>query len=162
MDTQTVENVVPASTLTEQEILAAATNDPSLSNSEFTLGNKTYKLVDLCYDDYVSFLAYLQPFLDALVGSTAQKAGLSIPGISIGDSLDATVLIRFCSKSLPEMVRIICKQTVPNITVEEVKAAAKNPFTLATIVMQQVAKNGMIRDFASFFAQMTPLLRRLR
>lgn len=160
MDTQTVQNEVSTPNLTEQEILAAATNDPSLSTDEFTLGTKTYKLVSLSYDDYITFLAFLQPFLDALVGSTAEKAGLSIPGISIGDTLDATTLVRFCSKSLPEMVRIICKQTEPTITVEQVKVAAGNPFALAIIVIKQISKNGMIRDFSSFFAQMTPLLRR--
>jgi hypothetical protein len=159
MSENTVENAVPVlPELTGQEILAAATNAPSLAPDEFVLGDRTYKVVDLSYDDYVSFLTYLQPFLDGLVGNFASKTNVSLPGISLSQSIDAPAFVKFCGKSLPEMTRLICKQTNPDITVDEVKLAAGNPFVLAAVVIKQVNKNQMISTFASFFGQLAPLL----
>jgi hypothetical protein len=163
MSENTVENAVPVQpSLSEQEILAAATNHPSLSTDEFVLGDRTYKVVSLPYDDYITFLTYLQPFLDGIVGKIADKAEVSIPGISLSSPIDASAFVRFCGKSLPEMARLICKQTNPDITVDEIKVQAGNPFVLASIVLKQVNKNKMIATFASFFGQLTPLLKSLK
>lgn len=148
--------------LSETEILAAATNSPELSPDEFQLGEHTFKVVHLSYDDYLQFLAHLQPFLDAVVSKLAEKANLSIPGIDTGNSLELPMLVRFCGENLPEMVRIICKQTMPNITVQQVKEWGRTPFNLASIVLKQVAKNHMIKDFADFFARIAPLLKSVR
>lgn len=147
-------------TLSAETIAEAATNEPSLSPDEFLLGEKTYKVVHLSYDDYVAFIAYIQPFFDAIVGKLGDKIGASIPGINIGKSLDASVILKFCGNSLPEMTRLVIKQTVPSITVDQIKhTPGVTPFTLATIVMQQVIKNNMVKDFATFFVQMAPLFR---
>lgn len=148
--------------LTPQQISEAATNNPALSPDEFKLGETTFKIVHLPYDDYVSFIAYLQPFLDAITSKMADKVKISVPGLDIGKAIDGTLLIKFCGTSLPEMARLICKQTYPNITVDQIKKDAGTPFILANIVLQQVIKNGMLRDFASFFAQIAPLFKSLR
>jgi len=157
-DSPTVE--VPP--ITKEQIVAAVTNAPELSPDEFQLGDGTFKVVFLPYNDYVTFLGYLQPFLSTLIVKKAVTEKVSIPGIDLGISADANTLITFCIRSLPEMVRLIAKQTVPDITVEEIKLRAQNPFVLAGIVMQQIAKNNMIRDFALFFRQVTPLLKVLK
>lgn len=149
----------PSVSLTEEQILAAAVNSPALSPDEFKLGETTFKIVHLPYDDYVQFLGHIQPILEFLVGKKAEKENVSIPGIALTPSLDASSLLRFCSNSLPEMVRLVCKQTQPAITTSEIKASAKTPFALAAIVLQQVSRNEIIKDFASFFAQVTPLFR---
>lgn len=148
----------PNPTLSDSQIMAAATNNPALSPDEFQLGNKTFKVMHLPYDDYIVFLGYLQPFLEGLTGRNKAKE-VSLPGIGIIDAIEPSALIRFCSKNLPEMAVLVCKQSCPDITVEEVKKLGENPFALASVVLKQVAKNGMIRDFASFFKQITPLLR---
>jgi hypothetical protein len=153
-------NVSPASpSLTEQEILAAAVNSPSLSDDEFVLGEFTYKVVHLPYDDYVSFLAYLQPFLDGIIGKLSEKNNVSLPGITLSEPVDMGVFVRFCGKSLPEMARLVCKQTRSEVTIDEIKQAAGNPFVLAALVFKQINKNQMIQTFASFFAQLTHLIK---
>lgn len=154
--------VEEGSTLTQQQIAEAATQNPTLSPDEFKLGEATYKVVHLPYDDYIAFLAYLQPFLDALVARMGNKVKVSIPGLDIGKSLDASALVKFCMKSLPEMTQIIVKQTSPNMTIDEIKQIAGTPFVLAEIVLKQVIKNGMIKEFASFFVSMAPLLSSLK
>jgi len=145
--------------LSEQEIAAAVTNSPALSPDEFKLGDRTFKVVHLPYDDYVVFLSYLQPFLNALVGKLAEKANLAIPDLDLGESFEVSALVKFCLDSLPEMTRIVCKQSAPDITVEEIKVLAGTPFALADVVLKQVAKNRMIRDFADFFGRIAPLFK---
>lgn len=142
--------------LTEEQILAAATNLPALSPDQFKLGDRVFKIVHLPYDDYVTFLGYLQPFLAALVNK--KSAAVSIPGINLGASADPGALLQFCSGDLPEMVRLIAKQSEPDISIREIKDLAGNPFVLAGVVIQQLARNQMIGDFVSFFKQVTPLL----
>ncbi len=149
----------PETALTEKEILAAATNDPSLSPDEFQLGDKKFKVVHLPYDDYVAFLSMLQPFLEGLMHNLAEKANVSVPGIALGAAPDASSLITFCLKSLPDMACIVCKQTDSSITVGEVKRLGGTPFALAGVVLKQISKNKMIKDFSSFFALVTPLLK---
>jgi hypothetical protein len=43
------------------------------------------------------------------------------------------------------------------VTAAEVKAWSKKPFKLAEIVLMQVARNGMVKDFTDFFGQMLRL-----
>lgn len=156
---ETTNAQAPEVVLTEAQILEAATNSPVLSPDEFQLGDKTFKLVYLPYDDYVQFLGHLQPVLEALVNKKAEKAGIAIPGIDLSASLNPSSILKFCSSSLPEMVRLICKQTDAKITTADIKTLARSPFALATIVLKQVSKNEVLKDFTSFFAQVTPLFR---
>lgn len=148
--------------LSERDKVFAATNDPSLAPDKFKLGDRTFKVVHLRYDDYIKFLSLLKPFIDGLGKAVAAKAGMQIPGITlVPDKLDASMLMDFCLAELPEMVRIVCAQTDPNVTVEQVKEWAGDPFTLCAIVLKQIALNNMIGKIASFFATMLPLLTRM-
>lgn len=143
--------------LTEQEIIRAATNDAALSNSEVTLGDRTFKIVDLEYDDYVIFITKLAPLLKAIAGGLA-----SSHGINVGDKssqIDAVSIVEYCSADIPELARIVCKQTEPSITVKEVKQLGKTPFKLASVVLKQIEQNRIIADISDFFVQMLPLLK---
>lgn len=151
-------STVEAPVLTDEQILAAATNSPVLSPDQFKLGDQTFKIVHLPYDDYVTFLGYLQPFLSAMVLGKSKEQKVSIPGINLGVGASPLALVEFCSNELPEMVRLIVKQTDPTVTVKTIKELAGTPFVLAGIVFQQLVRNQMIADFASFFKQMMPLL----
>lgn len=143
-------------TPTPTEIVRAATNDPSLSTSSFTLGDKVFPVVDLPYDDYIKFFAYLQPLIEKFAGAVT---GISFTS-SQTDDLSVSGLIRYCSESLPEMVRLMCVQTDPSVTAEDVKKSVRSPFKLASIVMVQVKANKIIEDMTDFFEQIVPLLKR--
>src|SRR5690348_17436484 len=99
-------------TLTDTDIVQAAVNAPALATRTFTLGDKEYPVLDLPYDDYIQFLALLQPFLDALTGQVAKVAGLGE-----SQSTSASNLLRYCAANLPDMVQITARQSVPSITI---------------------------------------------
>jgi len=142
-------------TLTEAEKVRAAVNDPA---DQFTLGGRAFKIVDLTYDDYLRFIVLLEPLIKGLVAKVGAVSNVKIPGMELdSSSLSASGIVTYCGESLPEMVRIICSQTEPDITVAEVKLLGKNPFNLAKVVMRQVAQNGIIKDFTDFFGQILPL-----
>jgi len=143
--------------LTDAQKTRAAVNDPA---DHFILGGRTFKIVDLPYDDYLRFILLMEPLVQMLVQSASQSGKVSIPGMELDtSSISAMGLARYCGDSLPEMVRIICSQTEPEITVEEIKKLGRNPFVLAKIVILQVSQNGIIRDFTDFFAQILPLFK---
>jgi hypothetical protein len=137
--------------LSEKEIARAVSNDPALSEVSFELGDRTFKIVDLAYDDYLAFLAELQPLVEAMFGSVMSS------GSSLGE-LSAQSILKYCGRSLPEMVRIVCRQTDPDITTDEVKRLAKSPFKLAWVVLKQVEQNNMVKEFADFFGSIVPLV----
>lgn len=143
-------------TPTQKEIVRAATNDPSLSTASFTLGDRTFTIVDLPYDDYIKFFAYLQPLIEKFAGAVTGIAFTTAQA----DDLSVSGLIKYCSESLPEMVRMMCSQTDPTVTVEDVKKMVRSPFKLAAIVMEQVKANKVIEDMTDFFEQIVPLLKR--
>lgn len=141
--------------VTQLDIVRAATNDPALAKDTATLGDRTFPLVDLPYDDYIRFLALLQPLLETLTSQLARTAGI---GTGLASILSPNALVKYCAESLPEMVCIICEQTDPTITVSEVKRLGKTPFALATIVLLQVQQNRIIADITDFFVQILPFL----
>lgn len=143
-------------TPTQTEIVRAATNSPELSTHSFTLGDRTFPIVDLPYDDYIKFFAYLQPLIEKFAGAVT---GISFTS-QANDDLSVSGLITYCSASLPEMVRMMCAQTDPSVTVDDVKSWVRSPFKLASIVMEQVKANKVIEDLADFFDQIVPLLKR--
>lgn len=158
--TQPEEQVTPAPS--EREVIFAATNEPTLSPDEFKLGPKTFKVMNLRYDDYIQFLGYLRPFLEGIGQALVASKGIQVPSISIeGPSLNIDALFNFCLRDLPDMARIVCSQTDESVTVEQVKEWAGEPFTLCEIVLRQVARNNMIGQFASFFGQLLPILMRM-
>lgn len=147
-------------TLSQEQIAQAATNDPQLAPDEFQLGDRVFKILDLPYDDYVKFLAHLQPFIDVLAAKMGGRQGVKLEGLDLGDGFSIATIVKFCGASLPEMARIVCSQSDPTVTVEDVKKLGRNPFMLASIVLRQLVRNGIIQDFASFFGQVIPLMRR--
>lgn len=144
--------------MTNAEISRAVTNNPSLSLEEFSLGDRTFKIVDLSYDSYVDFLTLLSPLIEAVFGSVASAANMN--GIKLDASaLSVSTVIKHCAKTLPDLVLLVCKQTQRDITVDEVKLLGKTPLVLGAIVLKQLQKNNIIKDFADFFAQALPVLK---
>jgi hypothetical protein len=147
-------------TISELEKIRAAVNAPA---STFTLGDRTFELKDLPYDDYVEFVGYVSPLIDTLINRVAVKNTLGIPGIDINPSkLGSEHVLAFCKAELPKMVRLVCRQTDPNITEDDIKALAGRPTVLANIVMLQMGHNGIIKDFTDFFGQMVATLKTSR
>lgn len=143
--------------LTEQEIARAATNDPQLSTKEFTLGDRTFKIVDLEYDDYVIFMSKLAPLMKSVASGLASSHGINVSDKP--HSIDATSIMEYCSADIPDLATIVCRQTDPTITAKEVKRLGKTPFRLATLVLMQIEQNHIIADISDFFVQMLPLLK---
>ncbi len=140
-------------TLTSTQIAHAATNAASLSEHSFKLGDRVFPVVFLKYDDYIEFLTYLEPLLSAL--------GSSAVGGFNPMALSASIL-KYCQASLPEMVLIMCRQTDDKITLEDIKTAARNPFTLAVAVLEQVKHDKMVEEISSFFAQIVGLMKTMK
>jgi hypothetical protein len=143
-------------TLTEQDKIRAAVNLPA---GTFALGDRTFDIKDLPYDDYIAFVGYIAPLIDTLINRVAVKNTLGIPGIDLDPTqLNTLSVLTMCKDTLPKMVTLMCRQTDPNITEEEVKNLAKRPTVLANAVMLQMAQNGIIKDFTDFFGQMVKTL----
>lgn len=140
--------------LSQADLDRAATNDPATSPT-FKLGDREFKVLDLNYKDYIRFFSHLKPMIGVIVGAIATSRGvpMSLP------AFDSMSLIDYCAEELPEMVRIICSQTDPTITAEEVTTLGKTPFTLARIVAMQMNRNNMINDFMDFLKETLPLLK---
>lgn len=163
-----VETAPAAPALSREEIVAAATNEPTLAKDEFKLGDRTFKVMNLAYRQYIEFLAKLEPLFGALTSKlTGRLTGTaSLPGIEL---TDANSLLKFCGDELPALAAIVCnmqavaeKRPEDKITVEWVEEVAEDPFQLVNIVVAQINKNNMIVKFASFFLQMLPLLQRVQ
>ena len=156
-------------TLTPEQIILGATNDPALSKNEFKLGDKTYKYVHLSYDYYIEFMVKIKPLLAAVVGTVASKAKstVTLPGIKLLENPLGSA-IQFAGQDIPDMVRIIinnsleAEEKTERITVEEIKKIrGVTPMSLSNLIMGQVVYNNMIPEFASFFVQMMPLLKQV-
>jgi hypothetical protein len=141
--------------ISNDEIVFAATNAPELAKDEFQLGDRTFKIVYLPYDEYILFFAKLEPVLQALAAKLGHRFGVSMPD---GAGFDGSAIMRYCLADIPAMVQIIARQTEPDITIEEIKALGRTPFALAAIVMKQIERNEFIKDIAAFFGQFLPVL----
>ncbi len=140
--------------LTSQQIAQAATNSPALADAYFDLGPKAYPILDLKYDDYIIFTSLLEPVLLGLVGKFSSSLGMASAASDFSSEL-----VKSLAKDLPQMVRLMCAQSDPSVTVEDVKAWAKSPFQLATLVVRQVERNNIVKDLTDFFFQILPLLK---
>lgn len=150
-------------TLTKVEVIRAASNDPLLSTDKFTLGDREFTLLDLGYDDYMKFLTLFAPLFDGIFKNVAQKQAAKetgLPGLDTPSLSDVpiTTIITYCADNLPQLAHIVCKQSDPKITVEEVKTLAKTPMKMVEIIMLQIKRNNIIKDFADFFQQILPLV----
>jgi hypothetical protein len=143
---EVVENVVE---IPEEQKIAMATNSPSLSSDEIILDGKVFKIVHLKYDDYMLFLTLLAPVLEIILNQTGQ----------VNNTVNVLHIIELCGKNLPQLVFIVLHQTDPEITVNRVKELCPTPFKMAEVVMLQVKHNQMIKDFASFFPQLTEMMK---
>lgn len=152
METQT------SATPSLETITRAVTNDPMLSENIVTLGSEKIVILDLPYDDYITFLSLLKPFLHMFAGSLSTEFGL---GSMATDNMTAANLLSYCADSLPEMAWIVVKQTRPELDIEDIKKLAKTPFKMAGIVVAQVNQNKMIQDIADFFGQILPLMKKM-
>jgi hypothetical protein len=148
--------------LTTVQITTAALNDPALSPDEFKLGDRVFKVVDLSYDDYMKFITLLSPLIDSIFGKLARRAP-SIPGVTLApdtDQFSVKQLFQYCGSTLPEMAALVCKASDPEIAVDEIKLLAKTPFKLADVILLQMERNNILKDFADFFARILPLMKR--
>jgi hypothetical protein len=146
----------PVLVISERELARAVTNDPALSEDQFTLGGRVFTIIDLEYDEYVTFTTMLKPLFEVLFARFT--GGVSIPGIDLSTGLSADGVMRFALADLPEMARIVCSKTEPDITIEEVKKLAKQPFKLAEVVVAQILRNNIINDFSTVFTQLRRLI----
>lgn len=137
--------------ITNIEIARAATNDPALATTSVKLGERDFPLMDMPYEDNVKFLAFLQPLLESVAGRMS--------GVSVDTGLASAGLMKYCAEHLPEMACMVCKQSDPSITVEEVKRLGKSPVRLASVVAAQMQHDRTINDIVDFFKQMLPLLK---
>jgi hypothetical protein len=138
--------------LTTREIAFAATNDPALAATEFTLGERTFKVLNLPYEDYVKFLGHLQPVLEGITAGAANKPAEGESDFGIG------TILKHCADVLPHMVQLSAKQTDPTITVERCKELCPSPLRMATIVLKQIQQNRIVSDIADFFVLMLPVM----
>ena len=139
-----------------EDKIRAAVNAPA---SKFVLGEREFEIKDLPYDDYLEFVGLVTPLIDTLINRVKVKNAAHIPGIDLDvKTISAANILEFCGSSLPKMAALICRQTDPSITEEDVKKLAGRPTALANVVMQQMAQNGIIQDFTDFFGQMVKTL----
>lgn len=138
--------------LNKEDIMRATTNAPT--ENAVVLSGRSFPLYDLPYDDYFSFLVKLQPLLESVVGKLTSFKGVDVPetAFNVGG------VLQYCGEALPELVQIVCKQSDPTITINEIKRLAGNPFRMASVVLAQIQQNRMISDFADFFGQILPLV----
>lgn len=146
--------------ITKEDAALAATN--TLSIASFELGGKEYKVVNLRYDDYLKFITYLTPLLETFFGSLASVGGIKV--VSPSSPINAMSIVKYAGESLPELACIVCNQTDPTVTTENVKIWCENseprgPFKLAELVIKQIEQNKIVNDFASFFVQMLPMIK---
>lgn len=139
--------------LTDQQINEAATNDSTLVKEEVILGDppQTFKIKYLPYDDQIVFLTLLSPVFEGLlsrVGATVSTEALSIQKIML-----------LCKESLPELGRLVLKQTKPEITPDEVKTLCQSPFKICELISFQIEKNNLIGEFSSFFVLLGKLMK---
>jgi hypothetical protein len=141
--------------ITEQELAHAVTNDPILSPDEFMLGDRKFKICHLTYKENVKFLALVMPLFEGVVNKFTKRTFLSVPDIAMeAASIGSLGILKFAEADLPELARIVCSKTDPNITVEEVMELGQDPITLGEVVMKQLVRQGTIKKFSQVFQQL--------
>lgn len=124
----------------KMQIAQAVSNS---SEEVFELGDREFKLRDLCYDDYIEFVEHMSPFIEKVMKAT------------MSDNMDISGFVKFAGKGLPRMVWLMVHKQDETITEEWIKEAAKTPYALAELAFKQVVKNRMIEEFARFFASLS-------
>ena len=139
--------------LTSQMIAEAATNDSVLVKEEVVLGEppQTFKIKYLPYDDQIVFLTLLSPVFEDLLSRVGATVNV--------DPLNFQKILLLCKESLPELGKLILKQSKPEITIEEVKVLCESPFKICELVLIQINKNNLIGQFSSFFPMLGTMMR---
>lgn len=140
-------------TLTQSQIIEGATNDSVLTKEEVTLGDppQTFKIKYLQYDDQIVFLTLLGPVFEDL---------LSRVGMAVDTSpLNFQKILTLCKDNLPELGRLILKQTKADITSDEVKTLCGSPFKICELVVMQIQKNNLIGEFSQFFPLLAGMMK---
>jgi len=145
--------------LTQEQIIAATTNDPDMSPFDIVLGDRTFKVVDLEYDNYMKFTMFLKPLFNEILSKArqAQDEGKSAINFSLTD-INLDKIFSMFETTLPAMTLIVLSATDPSITLDECKRLCKTPFRMLEVVLVQIEKNNIIQDFTSFFPQLTQLM----
>jgi hypothetical protein len=146
-------------TVTDEQKLAAAKNEWS---KEFTLGDKTFQILDLGYFDYIEFVSLVKPLVAVAAGALQLDSADGELKVNFNPTnIDFDQMIKLCGKELPRMAWLVCKQSQPKITDKEVAELAKRPQRLVEIVLLQVLHNNMIQEFGSFFQRLTAMVTNL-
>jgi len=138
--------------LSQEDLVRAATNSPSLAKNTVILGDRTFPIVDLPYDAFIRFLALLQPLLEVFASKITGGLTSSTGGFT------ASSIVTYLADSLPELALICVEQTDPTMTVQKVKEMGRTPFALANIVIKQIEANKIIGEISDFFVTLLPLL----
>lgn len=148
-----VEEKVVDTKLDDRMIAEAATNNSVLVKEEVTFGDppQTFKIKYLPYDDQIVFLTLLSPVFEGLLS----RVGATVAT----DTLSVQKIMLLCKESLPELGRLILKQTKPDITIEEVKVLCQSPFKICELITFQIEKNNLIGEFSSFFQMLGAMMR---
>lgn len=158
--------------LSNAQIIAEATNAPTLAAGQFALGGRTFNVVSLSYRQYLQFVSKLEPVLKMVAGKVKStmfdksEKSVAIPGLILTtlSDIDPAYLMSFCLDDLPAMAEIVCnmeaikaKDESNLVTAQWIEDNVESPFELINIVLTQVNKNNMIVEFASFFARVLPI-----
>jgi len=146
-------------TLTATDVANAVRNE--YPDKTFTLGDRTFDVKDLAYDDYIEFVEMARPIilavsgmLDVKMNETTGEASLDMNPFNV----DLNEIMGICKTELPRLAWLCCRQSDPKISIIEVKRLAKRPQVMLLAVMQQIKHNDLIKDFVSFFPQMNQAL----
>lgn len=145
-------HIAPPAAISGEAITFAATNAPSMSDLVGKIGDVEYPVLHLPYKDYLEFLGGLEPMLKGL--------GVGIlSGEPMEGAMSIAALLKSCGEAIPTMACIVCRQTRPETTVEELVSGKATPFDLAKLVLLQIERNNMIKDIADFFVQSLRLVK---
>lgn len=131
--------------VTDELISNAVRNDYG-DDAVFTLGDRTFPVKDLSYDDYIEFVRLARPIVTGAVAGFDLMSGDFNPL-----ALDYEALLELAGKELPKMAWLCCRQSDPKITVDQVKALARRPYPLIDAVLVQVKHNQMVNELKDFF-----------
>jgi hypothetical protein len=136
--------------LTSEQIHNAVRNE--YPDKSFQLGDRTFPVKDLSYDDYLEFCDLARPIIESVVGIVDLSMADGKSDVEFNPAgLDFNQIIKLAGKELPRMAWICCRQSDPNITIDEVKRLARRPMALLTVVLAQVQHNQMVQEFVDFF-----------
>jgi hypothetical protein len=145
---------------TREDVFNAVRNE--YPDKSFVLGDRVFPVKDLSYDAYVEFMELSRPILTMLVDSLELKNQNGEVDVEFNPAgFDVEKLIKLAGNELPRMAWLCCKQSDPNISIQDVKKLARRPQTMVQVVLAQVKHNDLAREFADFFKQIVGQIQEL-